>query len=180
MKKKYFLIIGIVFLVLAGTKYIDYRTKLFKGYCFAEKRYLTNRELTDVVVTQLLDKLEVEFATLSVTEKENTIRYKSLSDFYSINSHCCKNWSYSPENKIARKKRLDKLRKNGLMASYGHQISGPIYYQHDKAGPAIYRRYPIRLSYCGKLFTGKTSKTIGTRISDLPGTLTFQDILNRQ
>lgn len=171
-KKSFSVILALTLIFMAGVyKWSDYRTKWETGYCFEEKKYLTNRQLSDVVVTQLLENLELEYISLSASEKENAIRYMSLDDFYSQNPNCCKMFSYSAENKESWYKRLDRNRESGYVSKYGNQIIGYLNYQHDISGATKYRKYPIRLSYCGELYKVTGRYSTGTPLSVLPGSL---------
>ncbi|MEP6343716.1 MAG: hypothetical protein ABJ275_10410 [Maricaulaceae bacterium] len=76
--------------LLAGTwAGLNYHRKYKAGYCFAEKRLITDKELVDTGVTQLLKNLEAEYQSLPPEEQAKRIRYKGLKDFYERQPRCC-------------------------------------------------------------------------------------------
>lgn len=76
--------------LLAGTRaWMDYRHKKDIGYCFVENRRLTDNEIVDAAVTELLKNLEKEYQSLSPDEQAKRVRYEGLDDFYSRQPRCC-------------------------------------------------------------------------------------------
>lgn len=93
MKKILYVIALVMLLTLTGCgrseKAKEHRTKKLTGYCYAQERYLSDQELTNLAVGRLLENLQTRYETLSKTDKENTINYTSLEQFFQINSQCC-------------------------------------------------------------------------------------------
>jgi hypothetical protein len=67
--------------IIIGTAVIEYRD--YTGYCFADRRFLSDSELIDVAITQ----------ELRMNESSNYVRdrktYPALRDFHAENPNCC-------------------------------------------------------------------------------------------
>ena len=89
VKRRYFFIgLGII-LGLSTVKFLDHSYKKRIGYCFAENRLITDDEVVDAGVTQLLKNLEREYQSLLPEEQTKRIRYRGLKDFYDRQPRCC-------------------------------------------------------------------------------------------
>lgn len=65
--------------VLAVVEYLN-----FTGYCYSQKRYLTDEELIDFAIPQVIG-----FANLVTSEVQNRLTYNSVEDFHQHNLNCC-------------------------------------------------------------------------------------------
>ncbi|HFB54650.1 MAG TPA: hypothetical protein ENJ46_01895, partial [Hellea balneolensis] len=68
---------------------IDRRVKYVNGYCHAEKRYVSDNEVVDAAVGQLLKNLKEEYVGMTPEEQANTVVYTGLEDFYKAQPRCC-------------------------------------------------------------------------------------------
>ena len=134
--------LGIVLVGVIGvTAYgVDRNRKSNSGFCFAEKRYLSDNEVVDAAVTQLLKKLEEEYLSMTSEQQANTIVYKGLRDFYETQPRCC-GWSKD----TGKSNRPNKPRK---MPS-GQSFYRDIIYRHDKLTVTPFRRARVFVEICG-------------------------------
>jgi len=93
-KKALFLTFSILVICLVGLLTIS-----FNGFCFNERRFLTDEEKIDLVLDEVIKSYPpvlVEHLTLNngkIVSKwfhpKNAIAYKNKSEFFKINDKCC-------------------------------------------------------------------------------------------
>lgn len=141
MNKNLVKAISIITIGLGAWAGLDYRHKVKSGYCFVEKRLITDEELVNVAVTHLLNNLEKEYQSLPPEEQAKRVRYKGLKDFYERQPICCGNSGNNGRSKYPPPPRTI-LYKNKLFARH-------ILYQHLKDGEYKYRGVSMMVSLCG-------------------------------
>lgn len=152
-------------------KWFDYRHKLETGYCFSEKRYLSNQELTEHAIEGLLENLKANYESLSIEERSNVLRYDSVDDFIDLNPIASEfKFMSNPKDSEFWEARMEATKKGGFLSAYGFQIYAGFTYQYAKSGETIYRRYGSVMSYCGKVRGGSAAFRIGEPVSTLPET----------
>ena len=99
MKK---IVLGIMFLGIIGAAFYGYdqHRKFNTGYCFAENRYLTDAEIYEPAIEELVRRLGKRYDSFSPKEQDEHIYYPDAKTFKQINSGCC-----SPQlNKISKRR----------------------------------------------------------------------------
>lgn len=133
--------IGIsISLLTTGYYFFAKTTKQRNGYCFSEKRYLTNAEILDTAIDRLLENLKAEYSQLNEEEKTRRTIYSSRDDFYQRQPHCCGR----EETKLSRP---PKPVRAWIKDKFIHNI----YYQYKIDNDEKYRKVRIATSFCGDI-----------------------------
>lgn len=88
-----------LFILITSAFYLPEAMLLYSGYCREEKRYLSDQEKFDEVVTELIGR-RVSVLPYTVNEfggksyaktgfVDASLRYSSLEEFYALNPGCC-------------------------------------------------------------------------------------------
>ena len=130
----------LVGLIVGAWALYDYRQKWKSGYCFAENRMITDDELVDTGVTQLLKNLEREYQSLPREEQTKRIRYQGLKDFYERQPRCC-GFSGDSGRSIYPRPPTRGLYKDGWIK--------PLRYQFRIDGEKRFRSANMLVPFCG-------------------------------
>jgi hypothetical protein len=89
----------ILTLVFASLSVIAaWSTLNYRGYCFAEERYLTDQELTKIAVMDVFQSHAAFYRYKSGrTETGTLISYRNVDEFEELNRGCCKLTNYGKE-----------------------------------------------------------------------------------
>jgi len=145
MKK---IISGIVLLGIIGAAFYgyDYRRKFRTGYCFAEKRYLSDTEIIEPAIEGLVRRLDRFYNSLPPDKQAEYIHYRDVGTFKRLNPGCC-------ERQFSEVKKRPTFRSKWAMRE-----SGKFYFfwdiqfmeRHDRLNPSI-RKAGFSITPCGKL-----------------------------
>jgi len=80
------ILVGLVVIVPYG---LERRAQLTRGYCFAEKRYLTDKEIIDAAVLGAIEIFNRQQNALPEEERSSDLQFSSVEDFYNKNPYCC-------------------------------------------------------------------------------------------
>lgn len=90
LNKKHTIILLFAFTALGIAGYhFDKRQKNINGYCFEQSRYLSDQELIDIAVSDLIAYLNDPESSFLRDSQETVVRYSSLKEFHKQNSDCC-------------------------------------------------------------------------------------------
>ena len=126
--------------LVGGLAWYDYHQKLKAGYCFAEKRLITDDELVDAAVSQLLENLEREYQSLPFEEQKKRILYQGLQDFYERQPKCCG---------ASGKNGTSKYPPKPSRIWYKNHFGRNILYQYRMDGEKKYRSVLMWVGFCG-------------------------------
>jgi hypothetical protein len=63
--------------------------KLKSGYCFAEKRFLSEHEFVEISVRKLISDESEQKSTAGSPDNIDDIEYETIQEFFSVNPNCC-------------------------------------------------------------------------------------------
>ena len=141
MTGKTILAVMLISVLGGGLAWYDHHQKRKAGYCFAENRMITDDELVDTAVTQLLKNIEKEYQSLTPEEQSKRIRYVGLKDFYERQPGCCGSSgddgksNYPPEP---------------ARIWYKDHFGRSILYQYSRDGQKKYRGVLMWVDFCGR------------------------------
>jgi hypothetical protein len=68
---------------------VKHNKKLRSGYCFAQERYLTDKEIIDAAVAGTIELFNKQQSTLAEEDRHPDLQFSSVEDFYEKNPYCC-------------------------------------------------------------------------------------------
>ena len=144
MKK---IILGIVLLGIFGTAFYgyDHRRKFRTGYCFVEKRYLSDTEIIEPAIEGLVRRLDRFYNSLPLDKQAEYIHYRDVGTFKRLNPGCCER-QFSEVKKRPTKRQMISMKQTGRFTFNWHI---KIKEREDK--PNFKREVNISVDSCGTL-----------------------------
>jgi len=139
MKYKIPIVTLLLCVVIIGYKSFDYKTKKSTGYCFAEKKQFSNKDITDTAVNELLKTLKNEYRDMSIRQQKNTIVYADLNAFYEHQPDCC---GFSTKAGVNAKPPPPRKRNDR------DYFTKHIQYQHDLNSEKPWREVRVSIHVC--------------------------------
>ena len=104
---------------------VDRHNKLVKGYCFAQKRYLSDQEIKDAGIATVIDVINKRYATLPPEKRGHypNLPYTNVETYYKLN----------PNSRISvNPLYLRPKRSRGIMRKlYGRKMAYMVYIYPD-------------------------------------------------
>jgi hypothetical protein len=127
----------------------------YSGFCWAEKRWLSDEERIDAAIEHLINRDEMYLEGAIAGEKVyKVVPYTTIEDFKEKNPNCCEvayvtDMTHSPI--------LDSM--TGVVSVWMPEISGTVNYIHDGKQYELYTKisrgydgwYLVPMSNCGKI-----------------------------
>ena len=135
---KYLILItlGLLILYAIGRLGLNY-----SGYCFEQKRYLTDQEKIDIVVTQMLRSFPPNLnepvqlpdgrRAIRFFTPKNATRFQSIDEFYALNKDCCEVTDYVKWDKAHPGEKIPLLQRLAGMVSSYVRIRYQLHYKNE-------------------------------------------------
>lgn len=132
----------------------------YSGYCYEQKRYLTDQEKIEIAVREILRFYPPTLTEYGVSQGgENVVRwfspekaipYQSVEDFFKINKECCEITDYEKGDFGQKGERISRLNKLLGDTSDNVRVRYRVRY-FDERGSLMTRQYEsyIAISNCG-------------------------------
>jgi hypothetical protein len=125
-------LIGTFILFFSGFAWVQYLN--FSGFCYSQKRYLSDQELLNVAVQHNIDRDKFYF--------KDQIQYGSIAEFLQLNPNCCALFRRSHHM----------FAEDIWVRAFGwYVVIAEVFYKIQPSGPDNYYYSYITLDACGKV-----------------------------